>query len=214
MKISIESKVNGGFLMQYLKDEVRNSIAVAALKEFKELGYEGASIRNIAKRANTSVGNIYKYFKSKEDLYENLIGSVYYKLMDYINQFHKVEINDKAEEIFYGLMEKIMEIFNDNSTEIAILLNKSNGSKYENCKSTFVDFITRIVAETVNYEMSLQGRRLKDNFIIYLISNSLVESISIILEEREDGAEVRRLILNIIDIFYMNLKDKLDSEQI
>ncbi|WP_035288996.1 TetR/AcrR family transcriptional regulator [Clostridium sp. KNHs214] len=200
--------------MQYLKDEVRNSIVEEALKEFKELGYKGASIRSIAKRANTSVGNIYKYFKSKEDLYENLIGSVYYRLMDYINQFHKVEINDRAEEIFYGLMEKIMEIFNDNSTEIAILFNKSNGSKYENCKSTFVDFVTRIVTEMMKYQLFSQGKRLKDNFIIYLVSHSLIESISIILEQREDGAEVRRLILNIIDIFYMDLKDKLDSEQI
>ncbi|WP_102401390.1 TetR/AcrR family transcriptional regulator [Haloimpatiens massiliensis] len=200
--------------MQYLKDEVRNSIVEEALKEFKELGYKGASIRSIAKKANTSVGNIYKYFKSKEDLYENLIGSVYYRIMDYINQFHKVEINHKAEEIFYGLMEKIMEIFNDNSTEIAILFNKSNGSKYENCKSDFVDFITRIVTEMMKYQLSLQGKRLKDNFVIYLISHSLVESVSIILEEIQDGAEVRRLILNIIDIFYRDLKDKLDSEQI
>lgn len=200
--------------MQYLKDEVRNSIVEEALKEFKELGYKGASIRGIAKKANTSVGNIYKYFKSKEDLYENLIGSVYYRIMDYINQFHKVEINHKAEEIFYGLMDKIMEIFNDNSTEIAILFNKSNGSKYENCKSDFVDFITRIVTEMMKYQLSLQGKRLKDNFVIYLISHSLVESVSIILEEIQDGAEVRRLILNIIDIFYRDLKDKLDSEQI
>lgn len=200
--------------MQYLKDEVRNSIVEEALKEFKELGYKGASIRSIAKKANTSVGNIYKYFKSKEDLYENLIGSVYYRIMDYINQFHKVEINHKAEEIFYGLMEKIMEIFNDNSTEIAILFNKSNGSKYENCKSDFVDFITRIVTEMMKYQLSLQGKRLKDNFVIYLISHSLVESVSIILEEIQDGAEVRRLILNIIDIFYRDLKGKLDSEQI
>jgi hypothetical protein len=34
--------VNGGFLMQYLKDEVRNSIVKEALKVFMENGYEGA----------------------------------------------------------------------------------------------------------------------------------------------------------------------------
>lgn len=196
--------------MQYLKDEVRNSIVEEALKEFKELGYKGTSIRSIAKNSNTSVGNIYKYFKSKEDLYENIIGAVYHKLIGYINQFHKVEINEKAEHIFYGLMEKIMDIFNENSIEIAILFNKSEGSKYENCKSTFVDFVTRIVTETMKYELSMQGKKLKDNFTIYLISHSFIESIAIILEEIEDGSEVRRLILNIIDIFYGDLKNKLE----
>lgn len=200
--------------MQYLKDEVRNSIVEEALKEFKELGYKGTSIRSIAKNSKTSVGNIYKYFNSKEDIYENLIGSVYHKFMDYIKQFDQVELNEKAEAIFFGLMEKIMEIFNESSTEISILLNKSEGSKYENCKSTFVHFITRIVTETMKYEMSLQGKKLKDNFIIYLVSNSLVESIAIVLEQRADGAEVRKLILNLIDILFTDMKNKLDSENL
>jgi AcrR family transcriptional regulator len=198
--------------MQYLKDEVRNNIVKEALKEFRQLGYKGTSIRSIAKNSNTSVGNIYKYFSSKEDLYENLIETVYYRLIDYIKQFDKVELNDKVEYIFYELMEKVMEIFNQNNIEIAILLNKSDGSKYENCKSTFVDFVTRIVTEKMKYELSLQGKKLKDNFVIYLTSYSLVESIAIILEQREDGEEVRRLILNIIDIFYTDIKNKLDCE--
>jgi len=198
--------------MQYLKDEVRNSIVEEALKEFKELGYKGTSIRSIAKNSKTSVGNIYKYFNSKEDIYENLIGSVYYKLMDYIKQFDQVELNEKAEAIFFGLMEKILEIFNESSTETSILLNKSDGSKYENCKSNFVQFITRIVTETMKYELSLQGKQLKDNFIIYLVSNSLVESVAIILEKRGDIIEVRRLILNLIDIFFTDMKNKLEYE--
>lgn len=200
--------------MQYLKFEVRNSIVEEALKEFMEKGYKGASIRNIARKSNTSVGNIYKYFESKEDLYENLIGSVYHRLMDYINQFDKVELNEKAQLIFYELMEKIMEIFNENSTEIAILLNRSSGSKYENCKSIFVDFITRIVTESMKYELSMKGKRLGDSFVIYLVSYSLVESIAIIVKERHDGEEVRKLILNMIDIFFTDIVNKLDSVDI
>lgn len=200
--------------MQYLKDEVRNNIRLEALKEFQQKGFIGASIRSIAKNSNTSVGNIYKYFDSKEDLYENLIGSVYHKLMDYISQFDKVELNDKAEDIFYELMEKIMEVFNENNTELSILLNKSVGSRYENCKSTFVDFITRIVTENMKYQLSIQGKRLKDNFVISLISYSLVESISITLKEKKDGSEVRKYILNLIDIFFVDIANKLDSEDI
>ena len=62
VEIYVELKVNGGFLMKYLKDEVQKSIAKEALKEFTMKGNEGASIRNIAKKSNTSVGNLYKYF--------------------------------------------------------------------------------------------------------------------------------------------------------
>ena len=200
--------------MQYLKYEVRMNIVEQALNEFKQMGYKGTSIRSIAKNSKTSVGNFYKYFHSKDDLYEKLIGSVYEKLMDYINQFDKVEVNDQADEIFYELMEKIMEIVKVSSIEITILLNKSEGSKYEECKKTFVHFITRIVSQKMKYELSLKGMRLKNNFIIYLLSYNLVESISIILREKEDDIEVRKLILDIIDIFYSNILSKLDCENI
>ncbi|HEY5585319.1 MAG TPA: TetR/AcrR family transcriptional regulator [Ruminiclostridium sp.] len=200
--------------MQYLKDEVRKSISEEALKEFALKGYEGASVRNIAKNSNTSVGNFYKYFSSKGDLYENVIGSVYHRFIDYIKRFDTVEFNENTELIFYELVEEIMEIFNESSAEISILLNQSKGSKYENCKSIFVDFTTNIVTEKMKYELSIKGKRLRDNFSIYLVSNSLVESIAIIVKERQDGAEVRKLILNIIDIFLNDIINKLDSEDV
>jgi len=200
--------------MQYLKDDVRKNIVEEALKEFKLGGYKGTSIRSIAKNSNTSVGNFYKYYHGKDELYEALIGTVYNKLMDYINEFNKVLVNEKADDIFYELMDKILEIFKESSIELTILLNKSEGSKYENCKKTFVDFVTRIVTQKMEYELSLDGKRLKNNFIIYLVSYNLVESISIILREKEDGIEVRKLILDIIDLFYKNIISKLDYENI
>lgn len=200
--------------MQYQKDEVRNRIALEALKEFNEKGYEGASIRSIAKKSNTSVGNLYKYFKSKEELHEELIGSIYNRFVDYIKQFDKVELNADAEVIFYQLANEIMEIFNKNNVEISILLNESKGSKYENCKSIFVDFVTKIVTEKTQYELALKGKKLKDNFIIYLISQSLLESIAIIVKRCSDGEEVRKLTLNLIDIFYTDIINKLHTEDI
>ncbi len=200
--------------MQYQKDEVRNRIIEEALKEFNEKGYEGASIRSIAKKSGTSVGNIYKYFKSKDELHEKLIGSIYDRFVGYIKQFDKVELNEKADIVFYQLVDEIMEIFNKNSIEISVLLNQSKGSKYESCKSIFTDFVTRIVTEKMQYELSLKGKTLRDNFIIYLISQSLLESIAIIVRQRSDGAKVRKLILNLIDIFYSDIINKLDTEDI
>ena len=200
--------------MQYLKEDVRKNITQAALIEFMEKGYQGASIRGIAKRSNSSVGNIYKYFKSKEELYENLIGTVYHRLIDYITQFDEVKLDDGALDVFNQLIEKIMKIFNESSNEISTLLNQSKGSKYENCKEIFVEFITRIVTESMKYELSKKGKKLKDNFIIYLLSYSLMESISIVVREKHNGEDVKRIILKMIDIYYSDLIKKLDSKPI
>jgi AcrR family transcriptional regulator len=197
--------------MQYLKDEVKNRIIEETLKEFNLMGYKGSSVRNIAANSCTSVGNLYKYFKNKDDLYESVIGTVYSKLMNYIVQFKNVEFNNKTQMIFYELMDKIIEIFEENSIELSVLFNKSQGSRYEDCKKVFIDFITRIVTENTKYELSLKGKKLKDNFLIYLLSYSLVESIGIILEKKQDGEEVRKLTQELIDIFYKDILNRVSA---
>jgi AcrR family transcriptional regulator len=51
----------------------RRRIQEAARSVFAERGYAGASIELIARAAQLSVGAIYLYFRSKEDLYVSLI---------------------------------------------------------------------------------------------------------------------------------------------
>lgn len=199
--------------MQYLKDEMRNRITESALIEFSEKGYSGASIRNIAKNSGTSAGNIYKYFQGKDDLYENLIGSVYLKVMECMGQFGKVELTENADAVFYELMGTILEIIEESSHELSILLNKSAGSKYENCKNTFINLITDIITGKMGHELASKGKTLKDGLIIYLLSNSLVESISIILQEKRDSSEAKSLILKLIDIFFSDLAEKLSYQK-
>ena len=55
-------------------DVRRESVLAAARSAFVELGLEGASLREIAKRAGYSPGAIYSYFDSKEQVYGALLG--------------------------------------------------------------------------------------------------------------------------------------------
>lgn len=54
-----------------LKDVLRNKrkIEAAALKVFVRQGFHGTSIRDIATSSGVSIGNIYTYYKTKEELY-------------------------------------------------------------------------------------------------------------------------------------------------
>lgn len=200
--------------MQYLKEETKNKIISEALKEFKLKGYNKASVRVIAKNSQTSVGNIYKYFESKEDLYKTLIGDVYNKIIEYITALENVKLDEKAEYIFAGLLEKIMKVFETKSTELAILFNGSEGTIYESCKIFFTEWVTGTVTKKINYDVSFKSKKLKDNFIIYLLACNLVESIAIILNEKEDGREVKRYISNIIEVLFCDIEDKLELEDL
>ncbi|HLK24773.1 MAG TPA: TetR/AcrR family transcriptional regulator [Caulobacteraceae bacterium] len=50
----------------------RRAILDAARQVFAELGFELASVRDIIRRTNLSVGAFYNYFRSKEEVYEAL----------------------------------------------------------------------------------------------------------------------------------------------
>jgi AcrR family transcriptional regulator len=56
-------------------DESRQSILAAAREVFAEQGFVKASIREVAARAGISVGGIYLYFRTKEELYTGLMRS-------------------------------------------------------------------------------------------------------------------------------------------
>ena len=49
--------------MQTKKEDIEQRIIEVATDEFMKKGYENTSMRVIAYKANTSLGNIYHYFK-------------------------------------------------------------------------------------------------------------------------------------------------------
>ncbi|MGL6107794.1 TetR/AcrR family transcriptional regulator, partial [Romboutsia sp.] len=52
-----------------IPNEKRNRILEEAEKEFAQKGFIGANINKISKNAGISIGSMYSYFESKEDLY-------------------------------------------------------------------------------------------------------------------------------------------------
>jgi AcrR family transcriptional regulator len=50
------------------------SVLVAARRRFFDLGLDGTSMREIAKRAGYTAGALYSYFSSKEEIYAALLG--------------------------------------------------------------------------------------------------------------------------------------------
>ncbi len=64
------------------------AILDAGRKEFLEYGYEGASLRRIAREASVTTGAIYGYFPSKEALFDALTGDAADGLLEKYRQVH------------------------------------------------------------------------------------------------------------------------------
>jgi len=78
--------------------ESRKRILTAAIKIFSEYGYKGTSMRMIARRAHISVGGLYLYFKSKDDLYLTLMKNRLDDLMGKTREALR-DVRDPAEAI-------------------------------------------------------------------------------------------------------------------
>lgn len=60
-------------MAQAQKPHVREAILRAAAEQLAQSGYEGMTLANVAERAGTSIGNLYKYFSNKEALFDATI---------------------------------------------------------------------------------------------------------------------------------------------
>ena len=65
---------------QVLKEDVRNRIIESAKKEFMQKGYEKTNMRSIAHNCSMTVGNVYRYFKNKEELSKYIVSNVVDKI--------------------------------------------------------------------------------------------------------------------------------------
>ncbi|WP_073294189.1 TetR/AcrR family transcriptional regulator [Chryseobacterium polytrichastri] len=82
------------------------NILFAAEKIFAEMGFEGASTREIAKAANVNISMISYYFGSKEKLYEKLVE---YRMSE--GQFFSKDILERTDINEWEKIEKIVDQF-------------------------------------------------------------------------------------------------------
>lgn len=64
------------------RSDILARILRAATERFCDAGVDATSLRRIAKDARTSIGMIYYYFPTKEDLFLAVVEEVYAKLLD------------------------------------------------------------------------------------------------------------------------------------
>jgi AcrR family transcriptional regulator len=203
--------------MQYLKDDVKNSILQAALSEFKRHGYSNASMRQIANTAGITTGNIYRYFKNKEDLFHELIHPVYEKFVQYImdikDDFDHSCTKDSTDPLHYlrKVESTIVELFKESNVELRILLNMSSGSSYEPVKQEFIQLAAHILMKVfIPGEDQQDQARIEERNLAHMLAETLVEGTCIILRDHEDGATVRQLVDELLRVYCVGIISKLN----
>jgi len=194
--------------MQIQKKTVKSKIINAALEEFLISGYSNSSMRNIANQSGITVGNIYSYFASKEDLFEHILSSTVKQLQ----ALFEMEVGDGNLLTTRNVTEMAHEIavvFLRNRIQFLILMDGSEGSKYGNIKSELIEQATqRIISESKSDSYSSSAGI--DETLAYSISVALIEGMIYLFKNiGNDKSRLEKLIGEFLRLILGDLFQKI-----
>ena len=138
---------------EIIKKEKRNLFLISALSVFEEKGFNNTRIKDITKKADTSVGNFYNYFKSKEEVFEVVISGLA-ELM--LGKFRELFIYFKEDRIppisaVKNLFRGYAKMFKTNKETFLIFLEQMGGIniKYRTKRNEIIDNFTDEVEEII-----------------------------------------------------------------
>lgn len=126
-----------------------NAILSTAEKEFREKGFLSASLRNIVKTAGVTTGAFYGYFKSKEELFEALVGEQYeYFLNCFIKaqtDFADLPLEEQPEmlgNISGACMHEMLHYAYEHLGAFKLMLCSSEGTRFSGLVDKMVEIET------------------------------------------------------------------------
>jgi AcrR family transcriptional regulator len=104
------------------RSDIEPRIVTAARRRFLEQGVDGASLRTIAKDAGTSIGMVYYYFKTKDDLFFAVVEEVYVKLLS--DMMRALEPNAPVEERIRRLYERVGAVTDSELVTVQLIVRE------------------------------------------------------------------------------------------
>lgn len=139
--------------MQDTSNLTLNKIQQAAIDEFLEKGFRGASLRQIVKHAGVTTGAFYGYFSSKEALFASIVEPHAQAIMAHFMeaQLRFADLPKNEQPSHMGIessscIDWMVDYICEHRDPIKLLLSKAEGTSYEN-------FVHNIVEVEVEYTL-------------------------------------------------------------
>lgn len=157
--------------------ETQRNILETAKTHFLSDGLTGASLRNIVKDAGLTTGAFYKYYPTKEALFDALtdpyLEHIYEIYDQVIAEFEKLSADDQTKNmasISDEGMEEMLNYVYDHYDNFKLLLKCGDSGKYE-------DFIHGMVAREIKSSHRYLEKMKEDGVEVPVVDDSLMHMI-------------------------------------
>lgn len=189
--------------MQYRKETVYQKLLDSAMEEFDEKGYTDASIRSIAERANTSVGNLYRYFRNKDELYVSCLMPVLDECIDWTGKIFDIS----TPEAICFTAARISDYVNQHSRQFRII-SQGPASHYSAFLCRFAACIERQLRHCAGQELVTANPK-----FLNTLANAFIAGMRQIMEDF-DGEEGKDLyLLEFMHFLFGNFRERLKNSQ-
>ncbi len=194
-------------MAQVLKEEIRQAIIRSAEIEFAQSGYMRASVKQIAARVGISVGNLYRYYKDKEDLFHSVVSPVYYELETLIGNHHAQPTGQG--NIIEQIVEALSHIVDEYRTPLLILIDGAGGTRHENAIRKFYQTMANQVAmHLADYDT--KGKEGLITPVAWPVSVAFLQGYFEIIRHHEDNEDCKRLIRDYLIVWFQGLQAILE----
>ena len=200
-------------MAQILKDESRNAIIEAAKEEFLDNGYKNASMRKIAKKSNMTVGNLYRYFKSKEDINEQIVSSTFKEIDNVLKTITADNVSMEARvfnikanvnelhELMNNMADNLVEIYYHHKIEFNILMMNSK------LNQSITDWFSKAIISLINQHFSINGYLNEKEVLSRSYATSIFAGVKEIFKSNSLDKDSLSLILKTYLNSYLSLLD-------
>jgi len=153
-------------MAQILKDNVRDDIVASAKEEFLEYGYEDSSMRRIASRSQMTVGNLYRYFRNKEELNRFIVSKTYDEINGILSKLtgNEIDMTKSVDSLSFSfeelkgmlnkLVDGLMDVYEHHRIELNILMMGSRLN--EEITNWFTNLLVRLIADNYHVDAELE----------------------------------------------------------
>lgn len=200
-------------MAQILKDELREKIIDSAKEEFLEKGYKGASMRSIASKSGMTVGNLYRYFKNKEDINAQIVNTTLFEIdqilkdltSDNVSMEARVfnikanvsELSDLLDQLSY----RLVDTYNEHRIEFNILMLHSDLNK------ELTKWFSNAINSLIDQHFLLQGHAAEKNILSQAYAVSIFSGIKEIFKNNDVDEETLKRIISTYLHSYIVLLD-------
>lgn len=194
----------------------RREVLEAAERVFVRKGYHAATVEEIAQEAEFAVGTIYSFFKSKDELYAQVVGKIAQDFMEALEA--RVLSLDDPEQAIAALIELRLTHFDEHRGFFRVFFETSPGSRVDPVRALppqcvglydrYIEAVSKLFGQGVSRRVFDQG----DPLYLTLCLEGIINAFVSYWSRREPSEPLETRVKKMKAAFLGRLKLRLPTE--